>query len=43
MNWPAKSPNLNPIENLWKVVKARIGPIKARKNEAGIREKIKSG
>ena len=24
IEWPAQSPNLNPIENLWRIIKLRI-------------------
>lgn len=33
MDWPAQSPDLNPIVNLWKIVKECIGSIKL-KNQA---------
>lgn len=41
MVWPSQSPDLNPIENLWKIVKDEIGPIKP-KNKEELWEKIKT-
>lgn len=33
MEWPSQSPDLNPIENLWRIVKDKIAPLKAKNKE----------
>lgn len=33
MTWPSQSPDLNPIENLWKIVKEKLGPAKSKNKE----------
>lgn len=39
MEWPSQSPDLNPIENLWKIVKDKLEPEKL-KNKEELWEKI---
>lgn len=41
MEWPAQSPDLNPIEHLWRILKNRIGDYKP-KNKDQLWEKVKS-
>lgn len=33
MKWPAQSPNLNPIENLWQIVKSKLPAASSRNKE----------
>lgn len=37
--WPAQSPDMNPIENLWEIVKDRVAELQP-KNVAELRAKI---
>ena len=43
MNWPAQSPDLNPIENLWAIIKRRVYPgPKQYNSKAALWDAIKS-
>ena len=41
MEWPPKSPDLNPIESLWKVVKVAVAK-KNPRNKEELRHEIKT-
>jgi len=40
-NWPPNSPDLNPIKNVWKILKSRVKQWKPR-NAEELREAIKA-
>jgi hypothetical protein len=40
--WPANSPNLNPLENLWKIVKDLLGQHPRPKNKQEMAPTIQS-